>query len=245
MNQVKRAFLHILQGKIVYNDRIVPVIIKDHRHDTTPSITIHGLSKDKDYCVRQEVVVKRPLKEDHPLFDKDHPERKYPHVAEKTKHAYEITINVWCNDERQRHHIVKQVKDCLFLARNNHYSYCSKYDPETHVCKTIGEECKSRTTKGHAHMTGICPSPEKYHCCSLLNAYGIIKPSISIGGDYEEDELEHKPPLKRSIIKINLEYNETHVFPSNPVLCFTPPRVEAKSMDERINELTEKFINHG
>ena len=115
MNKIKRMFLWILQGKIVYEDKIVPVVIKDHWYDTTPSITINGYNRDNGDCLRQQITVKRPLKEDHPLYDNEDPNKKYPHLAEQTRHTYEIEINVWCNDERQRDCIVKQVKHCLFL----------------------------------------------------------------------------------------------------------------------------------
>lgn len=244
MNKIKRAFLQILQGKIVYHDKIVPVIIKDYWYDTTPSITILGVNKDKGDSLRQQITVKRPLKENHPLFNDETPNKKYPHLAEQTKHSYEIEINIWCNDEKQRDCIVKQVQHCLFLARNNHYTYCSRYDSETHECRTLGEECKSRTTRGYANMTGICPSPKEYHCCNIFGAYGIIKNTINISDDYEKDEYEHKPPLKRSIIKINLDYYDVVVFPSNPTLCYETPQFEQRTDESDIDKLIEKFKNN-
>ena len=244
MNKIKRAFLKILQGKIVYEDKIVPVVIKDHWYDTTPSVTINGLNRDKDTCWRQQITVKRPLKEDHPLYDVDNPLKKYPHLAEQSKHSYEIEINVWCNDERQRDCIVKQVKHYLFLARNNHYTYCSKYNSETHECKTLGEECKSRTTKGYANMMGVCPSPKKYNCCNIFGAYGIIKNTLNICDDYEKDEYEHKPPLKRSIIKINLDYYDVTVFPSIPAMCHEPLQISVGKIDD-LNELIERYKTNG
>ena len=242
MNKIKRMFLWILQGKIVYDDKIVPVVIKDHWYDTTPSITIKGYNRDDKDCLRQQITVKRPLKEDHPLYDGENPEKKYPHLAERTRHTYEIEINVWCNDERQRDCIVKQVKHCLFLARNNHYTYCSKYDSETHECKTLGEECRSRTTGGYANMMGICPSPKEYRCCNIFNSFNVIKNTINISDDYEKDEYEHKPPLKRSIIQINLNYYDINVFPSNPTLCREVPQFEVGD-DSNINRLIEKYYN--
>ena len=245
MNKVKRVFLQILQGNIVYNDKIVPVVIKDHWYDTTPSITINGKNKDDGSCLRQQITVRRPLKENHPLYDEENPDKKYPHLAEQTKHSYELEINIWCNDERQRDCIVKQVKYYLFLAQNSHYTYCTKYDSETHECETLGEECKARTTRGYANMRGVCPSPRKYHCCTVFNAYNIIKSSINISGDFEKDEYEHKPPLKRSIIIINLEYYDINVFPSNTPMCYETPQFEVKSMSDEINELIEKYRNYG
>lgn len=242
MNKIKRAFLQILQGKIVYDDKIVPVVIKDHWYDTTPSITIVGLVKETENY-REHITVKRPLKETHGLYDSENPNKKYPHLAERMKYSYEIEINVWCNDERQRDCIVKQVKYFLFLARNSHYTYCSKYDSETHECKTIGEECKARIGRGYANQMGLCPSPKEYHCCNIFNSYNIIKNSLQISDDYEKDELEHKPPLKRSIIKISLDYYNIFVFPSNPALCYEIPQFEAKSSN--INELIRESDDNG
>ena len=221
MNKIKTLFLKILQGKVIYHDKIVPVVIKDYWYDNTPCITITGFNRDRHNYPRQQVLVKRPLPKYHELYDKTHPDKKYPHLAEQTRHSYEVQINIWCNNEKEREIIVNQVKKYLFLARNSNYLFCMKYDSETHKCKTINEECKSRTSKGFKNLRGLCPNPRKYHCCNIFRAYDVIKNTIEISDDFEQDEYTHKPPLKRSIIEVNLDYNEVNVFPSNPMLCYS------------------------
>lgn len=218
MNKIKRLFLKILQNRIILDDKIVPVIIKDYWADMTPCITIYGYNKDKGGR-RYYNTVRRPLKDNNPLFNEDKPNKKYPHLAEFVEHSYGIQINVWCNDERERDKIVDQVKQCLFLARNNHYSYCSKYDSETKKCKTIDEECKALNNITYKGLMGLCPSPRKYHCCSLLNSFGVVKNTLHISSDYEQDEYDHRPPLKRSIIDIELNYYDITVFDSKQVTC--------------------------
>ena len=232
-----------MQGNVIYDDNIVPVIIKDYWFDTTPCITIHGYVRKKGDYNRYYTTVQRPLDDEHPLYDNENPIKKYPHLAESTKYSYSVQINVWCNNEREREKIVNNVKDCLFLARNNNYNYCSKYDAETHKCKTLNEECKARTTYGYKRLRGLCPSPKEYGCCSLLKAYGVIKSSINISPDYEQDEYNHKPPLKRSIIDIELDYIDVNVFPSNPNMCYEIPKFN--DVSDNINDLIEEYTNNG
>ena len=218
MNKVKRLFLKILQNKIVLDDQIVPAIIKDYWVDMTPCITIYGSNRRNSNNKRDYNRVMRPLKEDNPMYNPDKPNKKYPHLAEFTKHSYRVQINVWCNDERQREIIVNQVKDCLFKAHNNHYSYCSKFNDDK-TCETTGETCAALTDTGYKGIMGLCPNPCKYHCCSLMNSYGVVKNSVQIGGDYEQDENDHRPPLKRSIIDIELDYYDINVFDSKQSRC--------------------------
>ena len=180
------------------------------------------------------------MNEDNPLYNEKNPNKKYPHLAEFVEHSYGIQLNVWCNDEREREKIVNQVKQCLFLARNGHYSYCSKYDSKTQFCRTINEECKAMTDMGYRGTMGLCPSPKQYHCCSLFNSYGVVKSSINISSDYEQDEYDHRPPLKRSIIDVELTYYDITTFPSKQSMCYETPQFEGES-DININNIISNF----
>ena len=77
MNKIKRLFLKILQGNVIYDDNIVPVIIKDYWFDTTPCITIHGYVRKKGDYNRYYTTVQRPLDDEHPLYDNENPIKKY------------------------------------------------------------------------------------------------------------------------------------------------------------------------
>ena len=140
MNKIKRLFLKILQNNIIYNEDIVPVVIKDYWFDTTPCITIHGFNRDKNN-LRWYTTTYKTVDETHPLYDSENPTKKYPFLSEVTKHSYEIQINVWCNNEREREKIVNQVKKCLFYARNSNYRYCANYDKETNKCSYLDDIC--------------------------------------------------------------------------------------------------------
>ena len=219
MNIVKKTYLQLLQNRIILDDQIIPVIIKDYWYDTTPCVTITGFSRDKGRYNRQQRTIYKKLSEDHPLFDEDNPDEKYPHLAEYQRKEYEIQINVWCNTEREREEIVNQVRHLLFLARNHHYSYCVNYDNETHNCRKLEEECKARTVNGYRGLRGLCPAPRMYEYCNIYKSNGILPNTIRISPDYERDEYDHKPPLKRSIIVINLDYYEIFLYESKQTIC--------------------------
>lgn len=219
MNKVKRTFLLLLQGNVFYEGKVVPVVIKDYPIDTTPSITITGFNRDRGKYRPHQITVKRPLPENHPLFDVDNPNLKYPFLAESTRKSYEVQINVWCNNEKERELIVNQVKECLFLCKNHHHNYCINFDKETRNCKTIDSICASLTDKGYKGLRGQCPAPKQYGYCNLLKSMGIIRNSLQISPDYELDEYDKKPPLKRSIIEVNLDFYDIFVFESKPVNC--------------------------
>lgn len=232
MNIIKTTFLKLLQGNVIYNDDIVPVVIKDYWIDMTPCITITGLSRDKGKYHRHQRTIHKKVPSNHRLFDEENPNRKYPFLAEYTRKSYEIHINVWCNDEREREIIVNQVRELLFLARNHYYKFCINYDKDTHKCSTLNEECKARTdTIGYRELRGLCPAPCKYEYCNLLKANGILPSTVHISPDYEADEYDHRPPLKRSIIDINLDYYDIFIYDSNPMECYYIS-VDADSIDE-------------
>ena len=70
----------------------------------------------------------------------------------------------------------------------------------------------------------------------------MIKNSIIISPDYEQDEYEQRPPLKRSIIDITLDYYEINVFPSNPVGCYEVPQFEVNNIIN-LNKTIEDYNN--
>lgn len=236
MNIIKRTFLQILQNRVIFDDDIVPVIIKDYWADMTPCITITGFSRDKGRYNREQRTVYQPLPSTHRLYDAENPNKKYPFLAEYQRKQYEIHINVWCNNEREREEIVNQVRHLLFLARNHHYTYCVNYDKDTFKCKNIDEECKARTSTSFRSLHGHCPMPIKLGYCNIYKSKGIIANTIHISPDYELDEYDHKPPLKRSIINITLDYFDRFIYDSDFIDCFEID-MNASDVDE------EKILN--
>ena len=63
--------------------------------------------------------------------------------------------------------------------------------------------------------------------------------------DYEQDEYNHKPPLKRSIIDVELDYYDVTVFPSKTINCYETPQFEVGDVTDNINELIESFRENG
>lgn len=218
MNKIKKTFLKLLQNNIIYNDDIVPVIIKDYWYDTTPCITIGGMDRTKK-SPRQHTRECHPLPSTHPLYDENNPYKKYPHLVEKIGKSYEIWINIWCNNEEEREIITNQVRDCLFLCLNHHHKFCVNYDKTTKNCLYTEETCSALTDTGFRGLRGQCSKPYDNKYCNLFTKNGIKRNTIQIGADYEKDEYNHKPPLKRTIIEINFDYTDTRVFPSNPTNC--------------------------
>lgn len=218
MNKIKRTFLKLLQNNIIYDDDIVPVVIKDYWYDTTPCITISGMDRTRT-SHRQRSTECHPLEQTHPLFDSENPYKKYPHLVETIGRKYEIWINIWCNNERERELITRQVKDCLFNCINHHYKYCINFDKETSTCKYTEDTCSALTDLGYRGLRGQCSNPNEYGYKNLFVNAGIKMNTILWGADYEKDEYNHKPPLKRTIIELGFEYTDKKVFPSNPTNC--------------------------
>lgn len=218
MNKIKRTFLKLLQGKITYNDKVVPVVIKDFPYDKTPCITIHGTNRDKGQHRRQLITQFRKLPSNHQLYDENNPDKKYPTLVDYTVKSYDITLNIWCNNEEEREIITNQVKDCLFYCMNHHRDYCIRFDRNAEICSTTGTRCASFNDTGFRGLRCQCPDALTYDYCNLLTANGIRRHTVVIDPDYEQDEYNRKEPLKRTIIDISLDYEDKRPLPSNPTL---------------------------
>lgn len=215
MNHIKKTFVEILRDKIYVHDNVIPVVIKDYPYDTTPCITISGFNRDKGKHRRQQVNVKHKLHPSHPLYDPKYPERRYPHTAEYSVKSYEIAIHVWCDTEEERELLVNQVYDCLFYCMNLHYMFCVRFDRKSKCCETSGEICDAITNKGYHGLRGMCPSHHN-HPLNIMSKNGIIKNSVHISPDYEDDSKDKRAPLKHSVIEVTLDYKRIKVLKSNP-----------------------------
>ena len=215
MNHIKKTFVKILRGKIHLNDKPIPVVVKDYPYDKTPCVTISGLNRDRGKHRRQQVNIKRPLSEDHPLYDPKYPEKRYPHSAEYSVKSYEVDIHVWCDTEEQRELIVDQIYDCLFYCMNLHYAFCMRFNHKDGTCDTTGDICEAITDKGYHGLRGVCPNKNNKPL-NIMKKYGIIKNSVHISPHYEADFNDKKAPLKHSVIEVNLDYKRIKVIKSNP-----------------------------
>lgn len=219
MNKLKKTFVRILHGFVWYDDDIVPVVIKDYPLDKTPCITIQGMEKKKRNSRRQRSTECHPLPKTHYLYDDENPHKKYPTLVEMVRRSYEIVINIWTNNEKEREIITEQVKDCLFLCLNHHHNYCINYNPHTKVCSTTNTICSSLKDKGFKGLRGQCPDTIENDYCNLFTYVGIRRNTINIGTDYDLDEYSPRPPLKRTVIEVSFDYIDKRILPSNPTLC--------------------------
>ena len=218
LNHLKKTFVEIFREKIYVDDKLVPVVVRDYPYDKTPCITISGFNRDKGQHRRQQVNIKVPLPKDHHLYDENHPNKRYPHSAEYIVKSYEIDVQVWANDERERALIVDQIFDCLFYCMNFHHDYCVRYDHKTRICSTTGEECASLHHMGYHGLRGQCPNRKKYHPLNIMSANRIIKNSLHISPNYDDDDLSRREPLKHSVIEITFDYERLKIIKSNPTL---------------------------
>ena len=76
MNICEHTILEILKDKIKIMDEIVPVIVSKRFKDTTPSISLDTTSTNP-VSERYSYNCLLPLNLNHPLYDKDNPNKLY------------------------------------------------------------------------------------------------------------------------------------------------------------------------
>ena len=101
-------------------------------------------AKIKDYLNDKKIYTSYyPLKKDHPLYDNDNPNKKYPQEMVEQSKLVSLQINLWCNTERQRYIINQKILELLNKAFNYHYSTCDNYNKNSKDCGTLKRECLS------------------------------------------------------------------------------------------------------
>lgn len=213
MNVPELVIYKILYNRIIYNDKIVPVIVKKQLEDVTPCITISTI-QSKYQNDKKIYSDKYPLKKDHPLYEKDNPRKLYPQeVVEQTKKII-LQINLWCNNEKQRYIIGKNIQQQLNYVLNHDYTYCINYDSETKKCKYLNETCKSINNTNSRGIKRLCINPNAYNYKNIFIANNIH--NVNIDTEFSLDELDKNPPILRTIYRINLDYIEKFVRGGNP-----------------------------
>ena len=130
MNLFENFFVELLQGEIIYDNQSVEV-----RRTFLPSAVLP--------CITLEIVSTNVI---NTFRSYDTREREYARCE------CNINIHTWCNTEEQRESINEQVTQCLILADNHHYKYCSNYNKENKVCSTVSRVCEATTNnKCHFH----------------------------------------------------------------------------------------------
>lgn len=186
MYPMVKAFWEILKGKIIYDDKPVPIVKRLKSRDKTPCITIEQASDmqvDRDYRTDSSQRI---------VFENN----------------AEIWINIWCDTEEERHTILSQIRLLFFNALGNHYSLCSHYDDGT--CTFLDEECGALTVSNGRTAKSQCPYPKENDYTSWFSEHEIVKNTFRLSGISEMDELDVAEPILRTLIKFDLNYITVH-----------------------------------
>lgn len=215
MNRIKHAFLQVLQNNLKHDGKNVPVLVRDYPLDNTPCITLssqEGIEKER--VIENKL---HSLNENHPLFDPENPEKKYSQEIFYFLKLGSVIINIWTNDKNQKKSLIDQVKNLLYKAMFYNYQFCIQYNTETKICKTTGEKCDVLTMFNGRTVKERCPFPKERKHEGLLYFHGAKPGSIKLRPEFDLDELDKKPPLLRTILKIDLKYYEEFNAGGNPI----------------------------
>lgn len=215
MNRIKRAFLQVFQNNLSYEKTNVPVVIRDFPYDNTPCITLSS-----EQGVEKKTIVENKLhslNKDHPLYDPEHPEKKYSQEIFYFLKQGSILINIWCNDKSQKEALIAQIKTLLYKAIFYNYQFCIQFNSKTEICNTTNEKCDVLTFFNGRTVKGRCPYPDEREYEGLLYYHGAKHGSIKLRPEFDLDERDKKPTLLRTILKVDLEYYEEFNAGGNPI----------------------------
>lgn len=214
-NHIENVFLKILQGNIKYDDKDVPVVIRDFPIDKTPCVTI--TSEEGIMLNRTIGTAEYKLPTTHPLYDPNDPEKKYPQEVVSDKKTGRAVINIWMNDKNQRKKITENVQLILFKATYYNYQFCINFDKETKKCNTTNNQCDVFTVFNRRGIKEQCPYPKLRRHANIFSAKGIPESTVKVRTPVKVDELDKKPPLLRDSIRVDLIFYDTYITGGNPI----------------------------
>ncbi|MCF0122392.1 MAG: hypothetical protein HUJ74_04240 [Lachnospiraceae bacterium] len=183
---IEKAFVKLFQGKIQHNSGVLPVIIRYKPLDRTPCITITKASETQ--------IGRKHLFEPY----------------EKTQYRLNNTIwlDIWCDNEQERHNIIEQIYNILYQAINNHYLQCKHYEEGT--CKNTNTPCTISTLDDSTVFKSQCLTPESSGYVSFFRENNILKWTFRITGEQRLDEPNLNPPVLRTQITIEFDRMKYH-----------------------------------
>lgn len=205
MNICEHTILEILKDKIKIMDEIVPVIVSKRFKDTTPSISLDTTSTNP-VSERYSYNCLLPLNLNHPLYDKDNPNKLYAQEVIISEENLNLRIHIWTNNEKQRQLIKEQIKLELNKALCFHYTYCTNYNNDTLICETLNRECEVLNNISSLSIKGQCPNPKKYKYQSIFKKNHIKNGSVRIYGEYDQDSYDLNPVILQTILKMKMTY---------------------------------------
>ena len=185
MNPFEAYLVELLQGNIEYDGSTVPVVKNFNQHPDRPVVTL-----DLSGGVNTNRVQPYP-----------------PDAQRHYRRKAVINVNVWCDTESQRESITGQVLSLFHAEQGYHYKFCTQYDKDTGNCSTTHSVCPASNMTGKTRKNK-CPLPDHYEYQSLHDKYGLLYGTVNIEPAFDLDEYSDHPPLLRSIMKAEAEYDE-------------------------------------
>lgn len=197
MFAMENAFLKLLANNIIFDDKIIPFVKNYADLDRTPCFTINQADE---------------------VFKK----RRYVQIdgAEYIRKRYtsNLWINIWCNTEKERHSIMKQIQHRIFQAEANHYTTCHYYDNEN--CSLTESRCEALTRTDTNARANKKQCPDINHYQSFFQTHNIIKNTFQIDSVTDLDELDPSREVLRTIFKLTMDYYQYYEIGGKPFTDF-------------------------
>ena len=170
---MEKAFMELLTPVME-----IPIVVKYTPLDYTPCITIQQVD---GRCQRREYVE---------IHNEQYIRKKY---------FSDIWINIWCNNEKERHQLISLIHERILQAEANHYTTCKHYNSVDETCSVLESKCEALTRNTNRTNKKQCPRLDIYQ--SFFKTHHIIKNSF-----HNRDELDVAEPVLRTIFKIDLDH---------------------------------------
>lgn len=214
MHTLKEMIATVLRERLYLDGKEVPVLTRYYPGDRTPCVTMDD-SAGAPVVDKRHVTLSLPLPESHGQFDPECPGALHPQdcLAERKKGM--VSVNVWCDDERQRQDISGMIRQLFHEAETHHYKFCARYDDG--LCSSLGEECKAVEDVSARGVKNQCPHPRCYRYKGLFAQYRIVPHSFVVHEPFSRDELEEHPPVLRSIFEVEAGFTDYYTVGGNTI----------------------------
>ena len=197
MFAMETAFLNLLANQIIFDDKIIPFVKNYADIDRTPCFTIN--QADEQFIRRRYIQIN----------GEEYIRKRY---------TSNIWINIWCNTEKERHSIMKQIYNRIFQAEANHYTTCKHYKDET--CNVTGSRCEALTRTDTNARANKKQCPDINHYTSFFQTHNIIKNTFQIDSVTDLDELDPSREILRTIFKLQMDYHQYYNIGGKPFTDF-------------------------
>lgn len=201
-----KAIAYILLGNVHLNEKKIPVVKQSYPYDKTPCITLDDSGGSS--TISKKITNKKVrLKPTHPQFEV-FDGLVSQQVIRETKQST-ININVWCDTERERESICRNILDLFYKAQSDHYMFCKKYD--NGYCSFLDDGCLAIENNMRRNVKNQCPSPKEYGYINVFKQFDLDRNTFHVESPFSMDDLTGKTPILRSIMRVYTNYYDYHV----------------------------------